>query len=140
MNTEGTKTTQWEANTVRNTRRLAAWTFAWMATLAIASFGPKLVWNFDMAFSAIAVLLNVVVGFGMIVANKNHLRGLDELQQRVQLEAMGLSLGVVLVIGLAYSALDVANVIAFDAEISHLVILMGLTYGIATFLGMRKYS
>jgi hypothetical protein len=53
--------------------------------------------------------------------------------------AMALSLGVGLITGLGYSNLDIANVIAFDAEISHLVILMGLTYAAGTFFGIRKY-
>jgi len=35
--------------------------------------------------------------------------------------------------------LDVANVIASDAEISHLIILMGITYGIGIVTGLRKY-
>ena len=75
----------------------------------------------------------------MILANRRHLNGLDEMQQKIQLNAMGLSLGVGLVTGLAYSNLDVTNVIPFDAEISHLVILMGLTYGAGIFAGLRKY-
>jgi hypothetical protein len=50
------------------------------------------------------------------------------MHQKIQLEAMGLTLGVVLVAGMAYANLDVANLIGFDAEISHVVLLMGLTY------------
>ena len=53
---------------------------------------------------------------------------------------MALSLGVGLVVGLSYSTMDVTNLIAFDAEISHLVILMGLTYGAGVFTGGRKYQ
>jgi hypothetical protein len=76
---------------------------------------------------------------GVIVANKRHLLGLDELQQRIQLEAMALSLGVGLVAGLAYSNLDVANLIPGDAEISNLVILISLTYAAGIVAGQRKY-
>ena len=63
----------------------------------------------------------------MIIANRDHLKSLDELQQKVQLEAMSITLGVGLIAGLAYSNLDTSNVVPFDAEISHLVIGMGLT-------------
>ena len=55
-------------------------------------------------------------------------------------EAMALSLGVGLVVGLSYSTMDVTNLIAFDAEISHLVILVGLTSGVGVFAGLRKYQ
>ncbi len=67
------------------------------------------------------------------------MQGLDEMHQKIQLEAMALSLGVGLIAGLGYSNLDIATVIAFDAKISHLVILMGLTYAAGTFFGIRKY-
>ena len=73
------------------------------------------------------------------MANKRHLKGLDEMHQKIQLEAMALSLGVGLVVGLAYSNLDVTNIIAFDAEISHLVILMGLTYLAGVVIGLRRF-
>ena len=76
----------------------------------------------------------------MIVANKRHLKGLDEMHQKIQLEAMALSLGVGLVVGLSYSTLDVTDLIAFDAEISHLVILMGLTYGAGVAAGLKRYA
>jgi hypothetical protein len=81
----------------------------------------------------------MAIGAGMILANKRHLKGLDEMHQKIQLEAMALSLGVGLVVGLGYSNLDVTNLIATDAEISHLVILMALTYLGGVFAGMRKY-
>lgn len=45
----------------------------------------------------------------------------------------------VLVVGLSYSNLDVSNIIPFNAEISHLVILMGLTYLAGVAGGLRKY-
>jgi hypothetical protein len=45
-----------------------------------------------------------------------------------------------LVVGLSYSNLDVTDIIDFDAEISHLVIVMGLTYGLGVMLGLRKYQ
>ena len=75
---------------------------------------------------------------GYILANVRHLKSLDEMHQKIQLEAMGLSLGVGLVVGLAYSNLDVTGLIGFHAEISHLVMLMGLTYAVGTAAGLRK--
>lgn len=127
-------------NTKKSTVNLAYWTGAWVLTMAIANFGPKLIWQFNETLTILGILVNVAVGFGMIIANKRHLKGLDELQQKIQLEAMGLTLGVGLVLGLGYSNLDVNNIIPFDAEISHLVILMGLTYMAGIYAGARKYQ
>ena len=126
--------------TRRNTANLGLWTGAWLITMAVSVFGPLLLWDGKPTLSAVTILVNVLVGAGMILANKRHLEGLDEMHQKIQLEAMALSLGVALVAGLAYSTADITNLIAFDAEISHLVFLIGITYGVGVALGRRKYQ
>jgi uncharacterized protein YacL len=139
MNNQKTDSGTWAATNVKNTLRLGYWTAAWLVTMALATFGPVFLWQANKLLTGLAILLNLLVGFGMIMANKRHLRGLDELQQKIQLEAMALSLGIGLVVGLFYSSLDIANLISFDAEISHLVILVGLTYLAGVIAGHRKY-
>ena len=129
----------WKTNTVLNTTRLGFWTLAWVVSMAVANFGPRFVWDSNEALTIVAILVNLAIGVGMILANKRHLNGLDEMQQKIQLEAMALSLGVGLIVGLGYSNLDVTNIISADAQISHLVILMGLTYLAGVFAGVRKY-
>jgi hypothetical protein len=118
----------WQANVRKQTLKLGYWTLAWLLTMALANFGPEILWQPNELATMAAIGLNLLVGIGMIVSNKDPLRSLDEMQQKIQLEAMGLTLGVGLVSGLAYSNLDVTNIIRSDAEISHVVILMGLTY------------
>lgn len=134
-----TGSNDWAANAARNTTRLGYWTAAWVVTMAVANFGPRFIWQFNESLTVIAILINLAIGFGMIVAHKQHLKGLDEMHQKIQLDAMALSLGVGLIVGLAYSNLDVTNIIAFDAEISQLFILMGLTYLAGIFIGRRRF-
>ena len=134
-----TNCSDWTANSERNTVVLGFWTLAWVLPMALANFGPKFIWQSNATLTILAIVINLAIGFGMILANKRHLRGLDEMQQKIQLEAMALSLGVALVVGLSYSNLDITDVIDFDAEISHVVILMGLTYGLGVVFGVRKY-
>lgn len=129
----------WARENEKNTIRLGLWTGAWLLTMALANFGPRFIWDSNETITFIAILANVLIGFGMILANRRQLKGLDEMHQKIQLEAMGMSMGVGLVMGLGYSNLDITNLIPFDAEISHLVILMGLTYLLGLFLGLRKY-
>lgn len=124
----------------RNTLRLGYWTLAWVLSMAVAAFGPKFIWDFHTLPTVTAILINLGIGVGMILANKQHLQGLDELQQKIQLEAMALSLGVGLVGGLGYSLLDTTKLISSDAEVSHLVILMSLTYLGGVIAGNRRYK
>ena len=128
----------WAQQTKKNTQRLGKWTIAWVLSVALATFGPIFLWQ-SATLSIIAIGLNLILGIGMIVANKIYLDGLDELQKRIQLEAMALTLGVGLVCGIAYTILDVVNVIAQDAEISYLIILLGITYLIGITIGQLRY-
>lgn len=128
------------SRTRRNTAWLAGWTVAWLVSMALAVFGPRFIWDSNLVLTIPAIALNLVIGFGMILANIRHLKGLDELQQKIHLEAMGFALGVTVVVGLAYSTLDVTNVIPFDAEISNLVILVALTYLAGVLVGQRRYA
>ena len=139
MNNMKDGSNDWAANTVRNTVRLGYWTGAWVLTMALANFGPVFIWQSNKLPTILAILVNIGIGVGMIMANKRHLNGLDEMHQKIQLEAMALSLGVGLVLGLAYSNLDVTNIIESDAEISYLVIVMGLTYLAGVFAGVKRY-
>ena len=140
MNNSSKQPNKWAATNKKNTLRLAYWTLAWVASQALAVFGPEFIWQSNKSLTSLAILLNVAIGVGMILALIRHLKGLDEMQQKIQLNAMGISLGVGLVLGMAYSSLDTTNVIPFDAEISHLVILMSLTYVFGIYAGSRKYQ
>lgn len=140
MNDPQTRTDSFKARNIKNTAHLGFWTVAWVLTLALATFGAKFAWDFNATFTLLAVAANLFMGAGMILANKRHLKGLDELQQKIQLEAMALALGVTLVGGLGYSVLDITNVISFDAEISHVIFLTSFTYMAGIFFGYRRYQ
>lgn len=126
--------------TKRNTIQLAIWTLTWVLSVALVSFGPKFIWDYDINISIFAMVVNLGIGCKMILVNKTHLLGLDEMQQRIQLNAMGIALGVGLVAGTAYEMMEDIKLIPFEPEISHLIIVMCLTYTIAIALGTRKYS
>lgn len=140
MNDSKTGTNDWAASTAKNTARLKYWSIAWVATMAITAFGPKYIWDFATWSTILAVLVNLGVGLGMIVANKRYLRGLDELHQKIFLDAGALTLGVGLVCGLSYELLEDIKLITFEPEISHLVLLMCLTFLIGMVAGHRKYQ
>jgi hypothetical protein len=130
----------WVTLNRKNTVRLAFWTIAWTGSMALATFGPKFIWAENSILTILAILLNLGLGVGMVLANIRHLKGLDELQQKIQLEAMGIALGVGVVGGLSYSLLDTTNVIQTDAEISVIVILIGLTYLASVIIGQIRYK
>ncbi len=140
MNTPITPPGNWTDRLKKNTIRLGYWTAAWVLTLAIAAFGPNLIWDYATLPSILALLVNLAAGVGWILANKLNLRDLDDLQQKIQLEATALSLSVAVVAGLSYELLEDIHLISFQPEISHLVVLISLAYAIGLFTGNRRYQ
>ena len=128
------------AQTKKNTLRLGCWTGAWVLASAGAAFGPRFLWDFNTLPTILGVLIHIGIGFGMIRVFKQYLLGLDELQRKIQLDAMALSLGIGLVLGSSYELLEDIKLIPFEPEIPHLLILMSLTYVVGTVLGHRKYQ
>jgi len=129
----------WAAHRMKDILRLGYWTAAWLLTLAVANFGPTFLWQEAPVLSLLALAVNIGVGAAMILANVRHLRGLDEMQQKITLEAMGVSLGVGLVLGFAYATVDAIELIPFPARISHLLAVMALTYLASLAINRRKY-
>lgn len=134
------KSNVWEASTRKNVRHVAYWTGAWVFTLAIVAFGAKYLWGYNTSLSILGILINTMAGVGMILANRKYANGLDEMQRKVAMDAKAIALGVGVVGGMSYSMLDATNVISFDAEIGHLVGLMGITYFIAFIIGSIRYK
>lgn len=139
MNHRQEETSEWKANSANNSVRLLYWSIAWVLTTALAAFGPKLIWDFHTGLTILGVLFNLAVGFGMISATKRHLQGLDELHQKIFRDAAVLSLGVGLVCAISYELLEDIRLITFEPEISHVIILMILTFVAGTIAGNRKY-
>lgn len=133
-------TNEYQDRNFQNTGNLKKWVVAWVVSMAIALFAPKYVWDFNTLFTIIGVTINLAIGFGLLLANRAYLRGLDEMQQRIMFDAMGLTLGVGMVVGLSYEILEDIKLITFQPEIGHLVVIMCLTYLAGIIAGHRKYK
>jgi hypothetical protein len=117
---------------------LALWTFAWVATFALATFGPNVLWDSQPVASWAAVAANLAVGIGWIVAHARFLRGVDELQRKIMMDALAVTLGVGFVVGFAYVAADQADLIAFD-DAGIFSALLAVVYLIAIAVGNLRY-
>ena len=129
----------YNSRTRANVLRLFYWNGAWGMATALMAFGPKFLWNKDLVFTLLAVGLDVAVGVGMVLANKNYLAELDELQRKVQLNSMGITLGVGLIAGAPFSVMDSCHLIPFHADIASLLILMSLTFLVSNLFGTWRY-
>ena len=125
---------------MKNTKELRLWTLAWTLSMAIATFGPQFLWNEESVGTLLAIIVNLILGIRMTLANRKFINSGDELQKKIHLESMSLTLVLAVIVGLSYSLLDQKNLISGDAEISVLVLFIGITYLVTMTINNRKYK
>ena len=123
----------------KHLKNLGLWTWSWVATLAIATFGPKFIWDEHVGLTTFAIITNLVNGVLMILANRTLFNHYDELERKIHLESLALTLGLTVVVGLSYSLLDQTNIIPFDAEIGVLVGFIGVAHLITLLINRKRY-
>jgi len=123
----------------KRTIQLAIWTWTWVATLAVATFGPKFIWEESTFWTSLAIGINLLNGILMILANRKLFNHYDELERKIHLESMGFTLGIAVVAGLSFSLMDQTNLIESDAEIGFLVGFIGVTYMITLLINRKRY-
>tara|TARA_B100000378_G_scaffold77797_1_gene60664 strand:+ start:862 stop:1284 length:423 start_codon:yes stop_codon:yes gene_type:complete len=123
----------------KSSLHLLCWTAAWVATTAFAGLGPGLIWDYATLPTILAILVNLGIGFRLILQIKRYVQALDELGQKIFLNAASITLGVGIVCGPSYTLLASQKLISFQPEIGHLIMLMALTFLAANYAGTRKY-
>ena len=86
-----------------NNIRLACWAAAWLAAAALMAFGPRFLWTHASVFTPLTIGLDVAMGVGFILACKNYVMELDELQQKIYFNALGITVGVAVVGSVPYA-------------------------------------
>jgi hypothetical protein len=130
--------TDWESRNVKSTIRLLCWTFAWIVTMLLADKAELYQWHSSELISILSIIVNTGIGFGMIMAFMRYLKGMDELQRKIQLNSLALSMGVGFVGGSTFSLLATVRLIT-DVEYSDVLLLMALTYMAGVIIGQIRY-
>ncbi|MBE1877427.1 hypothetical protein [Myceligenerans pegani] len=123
----------------RAAARLALWTLAWVATLAVARFGPEHLWDSRQVASWVAVIVNVLAGAAWIIAFMRFMRALDDLWRKIVQDALATALGVGWVAGFGYLVADAAGLVAYDLDIALFPALLGVAYLVAVVVGWIRY-
>lgn len=126
-------------DSLRATGGLVAWTVAWAASLALARFGPEVWGDSRPAATWAAVVANLIVGFGWIVAFTRFLRALDDLERKIMLDALAVTLGVGWVVGFGYVVTDLAGLVSLEMGVAALPVFMGVVFVVAFVVSRLRY-
>ena len=103
-------------------------------------FGAVYIWNYQPAYPITALTTHLALGVAMIMVNVKYLANLDELQRKITMDAMGITLGIGLIAGIAYEQLEEIKLITCETEINHLIMLMAITDISSILVGNRNYQ
>jgi hypothetical protein len=124
----------------KSTKRLAVWTMIWVLSTALATFGPEMLWE-NSLYTYAGVALFLITGAAMIWANRKCLMDQDELQRRMHLEAMSITLGVAVVLGLGLSILDQQDLLfGFDLDFAFITIIISVSYMLSLLINLRRFK
>ncbi|MDC3132853.1 hypothetical protein OA501_01405 [Flavobacteriaceae bacterium] len=121
----------------KNTKNLAIWTVSWVGSLAFLSIDEI---RDRQTLITVAFAINFAIGIAMIIANKNLFDQYDELQKKIQLEALALTLGLAVVVGISYEASFDIGIINSEPETEYLIMFIGISYLISVIINSRRYK
>ncbi len=123
---------------LRSNFKMVAWIFGWVAACTLTDKAELYGWYSADWQRLVAVSFSTLVGLGMIIMFMKFLKSLDDLQRKIQMDALAISLGVTVVGSFTYSLLVTTGYI-LDEEVSDIFMLTVLTYSAASVLGQLRY-
>ena len=123
----------------KNHALLMVWIFIWMATFVAVDKGAGNGWVTSNAMSLAAVALNAFLGLGVLFTYMKFLKELDEMQQKIQLNALALAMGVGLVGTISYTLLVTGGHVA-QPDLAVIIMLLSGGYMAGLLIGRAQYS
>lgn len=138
MNAFLAKHSDYDRRAIRENLALVGWTFAWMASLTVSDKAALYGWWSAEWITWLSIAVNFALGAWLVWRFLCMLRTLDDLQRKIQFDALGFSLGVTLVGTISYDLLVTWGYIV-DEEVSDIFVLMCLSYAAASIFGVLRY-
>lgn len=121
----------------RNQWVAVGWIFIWSLTFVVASFLLKKDLVSGPARWGVAIF-PTLVGIGTIMVYRRFLVQADELQRKIQLDALAFGFGVGVIGSVGLKLLQ--RVSGYEFEITDPMLLMVVAYSLAAVTGARRYS
>ena len=126
---------------IKNSKSMMIWSALWGGSLAAACFAFKFWWYQNELVFIIAVIIHLGCAIGALKAHQTWLKGLDELQQKIQLHSMAFTLGVTWIGITLLLLVSTSGFIKIDAfYLPILAGVMAVVGVIGNLIGLRKVS
>ena len=123
---------------IQNANRVNLLALLWALSLGSTSFLAHLGYLATTWVVVSCFILHGTIGIWMLLVFKRFLRQLDEMERKIQLDALALAVGVSIIGFSLYSILDMANLLP-DLKAAYLVVLLALTYMLGIIFGRLNY-
>ncbi len=126
------------ARDIKNANIANLWIFAWAASLGIISYISDYEWYSSIITITITLIIHIGIGAGMMLAYRRFLKELDELERKIQLDALAFSVGSTILVFSSYSILENAGIVP-ELSPSILIAVLALTYSAGLIFGRIRY-
>ena len=123
---------------IQNANRVNICALLWASSLCVVIFCADYEWFSGIFIVAVAFLVNVIIGLVMVLSYRKLLINLDEMERKIQLDALAISVGVTIVSYAGYSILEKSSVLP-ELKASYLIVLISLSYVVGILSGRLRY-
>ena len=126
------------ARDIKNANIVNLWAFAWASSLLLVSFLSEYEWYAATWIISLGFIFHTGIGIKMIFAFKQFINQADELEKKIQLDALALSVGITIIVFSSYSILEKsANVPALTP--AYLIVTISVAYIVGIIAGRRHF-
>jgi drug/metabolite transporter (DMT)-like permease len=127
----------------RNQRAVLLWSLVWMISWVGVTWALKSGWLASGVPGIVAAVVSSCLGIGKALAYWRFLNEADEVQRKIELEALALAFGVGVVGGggTAYWLLELSGAVpTARTDLLYVLAVALLTYSAGVLLGKRRYA
>ena len=123
---------------IKNANRVNLLALLWAVTLLFSAFAKEYSWYHNTLAISITFIVHMAIGIVMVFSFRKFLKELDDLERKIQLDALALSVGVTIISFSGSSILSKAGVIE-KLDQSSLIVVMSVGYMVGLIFGRIKY-
>ena len=129
----------YDKRSIRDNLKIVAWIFVWMASLTVSDKAALYGWWEAEWITIVSIIINAALGLWVVYCYRRMLACMDDLQRRIQLEALSMAFGVSLVAACSYTLLVTWGYI-LDEEVSDIFMVMCVSFSAALILNVVRYK